>query len=285
MGMGDAVPGVSGGTIALITGIYPRLLLSIGCFDLTLLRLLLQRQWRASWQHVQGGFLLLLGSGILSGLLLSANTVLLLLESQRQPLMGLFVGLVLASAFTLLGHSDWTNWRCWLAALAGLALTALVALLNPLGLPPTLPNLFIGGLVAISAMILPGLSGAFILLLLGLYEPVLDALVSRQWLQILVFALGCGLGLLAFSRLLSWLLDRYSALTYAWVWGLLLGSLQILWPWRLADPAQPALTRPVSPLHPEVADPQLALTMVAALFGVVLVLALQFVVSRNPAKG
>ncbi len=232
MGLGDSVPGVSGGTIAVITGIYDKLVYSIRAIDAQAAAMLFSGQLKSFWQHCNGTFLLTLALGILSGLLISANTVLFLLESQFEALMAFFTGLVLASSYLLLPRTDLKHTAQIFALLAGLLFTAGIGLLNPLSVEPSLLYVFFAGAVAICAMILPGLSGAFILLLLGAYEYMLTALVEWQWAAILIFMLGCASGLLAFSRVLAWLLHNYHQLSYSFIIGMLLGSLLVLWPWQ-----------------------------------------------------
>ncbi len=232
MGLGDSVPGVSGGTIAVITNIYDTLVYSIRAVDMEAVRLLLSGKFKSFWRHCNGTFLAVLAVGILSGLLISANTVLYLLETQFEILMAFFIGLVLASSWLLLPQTDMRRMEQCAALVAGVLLTILIGLLDPVAVEPSLVYLFFAGAVAICAMILPGLSGAFILLLLGAYQHMLTALVELQLATIVVFMAGCAAGLLAFSRLLAWLLRNYHQLSYSFIVGMLLGSLLVLWPWQ-----------------------------------------------------
>ena len=232
MGAADSVPGVSGGTIAFIANIYDELLASIRAVNPATLRLLLSAGPRAAFEAVNGRFLLTLGLGLLTALLVSANLVLWLLTHAFSYLMCFFCGLILASVLYV-GQQipRWTPARV-LLLLAGLLFSVSLALLPPLTGSDSLFFYFCSGALAICAMILPGISGAFILLLLGAYEPVLSALTSLQWSVIVVFAAGCASGLLGFSRLLYWLLQEYRAATLAGLLGILAGSLSSLWPWR-----------------------------------------------------
>ena len=235
MGLGDSVPGISGGTIAVISNIYDELVFSIRAFDARLLILLSQARFNASWQHINGNFLLVLALGILSGLLISANTVLFLLENQFEALMAFFLGLVLSSVVILARETHILHLHNGAALLAGAATTVLIGQLDPL--PSTdlsYGYLFLCGLIAISAMILPGLSGAFILILLGAYETMLVALTQLQWASIFVFVAGCAIGILAFAQLLARLLLHFRDLCYGFICGMLLGSLTVLWPWQQA---------------------------------------------------
>lgn len=232
MGLGDSVPGISGGTIAVITKIYDQLVFSIRAVDLRACGLLFTGQFKAFWQHINGTFLLILALGILSGLLVSANTVLFLLENYFAPLMAFFIGMVLASSVLLRHEFSLSAWQNILALFLGLLLAMAIGFITPRAAELSLIYVFFSGAIAISAMILPGLSGAFILLLLGVYEFILGALLSFDLPYILVFVLGCAVGLLAFSRVLSWLLRDHHQLSYGFITGMLLGSVSALWPWQ-----------------------------------------------------
>lgn len=232
MGLGDSVPGISGGTIAVITKIYDQLVFSIRAVDLRACGLLFTGQFKAFWQHVSGTFLLVLALGILSGLLISANTVLFLLENYFAPLMAFFIGMVLASSSLLRNEFSLGAWQNIIALLLGLLLAISIGFITPRSAELSLIYVFFSGAIAITAMILPGLSGAFILLLLGVYEFILGALLGFDLPYILVFVLGCAVGLLAFSRVLSWLLRDHHQLSYGFITGMLLGSISALWPWK-----------------------------------------------------
>ena len=177
-------------------------------------------------------FLLILAAGILSGLLISANTVLFLLENYFAPLMAFFIGMVLASTWLLRHEFSIAAWQNVLALLLGLALAVSIGLITPRSAELSLLYVFFSGAIAISAMILPGLSGAFILLLLGVYEFILNALIGFDWPYILVFMMGCATGLLIFTRVLSWMLRDHHQLSYGFISGMLLGSVTALWPWQ-----------------------------------------------------
>ncbi|MFV0476935.1 MAG: DUF368 domain-containing protein [Parahaliea sp.] len=234
MGAADIVPGVSGGTIAFITGIYDRLLGSIRAFDLTLLNLLLKGQINKAWRHVDGGFLLALLVGIATSILSLARLIGWLLETHPVPLWSFFFGLILASALVLIKQVDYWNPGRVTALVVGVAMALFVALSPVLNLGEGMSAIFAAGFIAVCAMILPGISGSFILVLLGMYATVLAAVRSLDLLLIAVFAAGAACGLMCFSRLLHWLLQRYHALTMALLTGFLLGSLLIVWPWKRA---------------------------------------------------
>ncbi|MEQ8955270.1 MAG: DUF368 domain-containing protein [Gammaproteobacteria bacterium] len=234
MGLGDSVPGVSGGTIAVITNIYDRLIYAIRNIDLQGCRLVLSGRLADAWRHIDGSFLLLLALGMFSGLIVSANTVLYLLDNQFTLLMAFFIGLVLASCWLLRDQYRARAWQNLAAMVAGALLVMAVAELRPLQQIDSLPYLFISGMIAISAMLLPGLSGAFILLLLGSYEAMLRALLAFDLLVLAVFMAGCVVGILASSRAIAWLLQHFHQCSYAGITGMLLGSLLVLWPWQIA---------------------------------------------------
>jgi len=241
MGVADSVPGVSGGTIAVISGIYEDLILALRSCNPIALRTLVKHGFAPFWRQIHGSFLLTLISGILLSLILMANTVLYLLSAHAVLIMAFFMGLVMASCWLLRRETgDWSALALLLFTL-GFALTGMSSVLNPLLGNPSYFYIFLCGMLAICAMILPGISGAFILILLGVYEPVLEALRSWQLDVMLVFVLGCVIGLLSFSHLLAWLFHYYRAQAYAFLTGMLAASLLVLWPWRTENPAGPGL--------------------------------------------
>lgn len=231
IGTADSVPGVSGGTIAFISGIYARLLESLRSCHPGQIPLLWREGPGAFWRAINGTFLLTLALGILSAIVLMANLVLHLLETQFVLVMAFFMGLVIASCWLMRKEAAPWTWSQWLLFVAGFVATVLLSTLNPVSGSHSLMYLFFSGALAICAMILPGMSGAFILLLLGVYEYVLDALRSAQLDIIVVFAAGCALGLLSFSHLLSWMLRRFPHQSYAFLIGMMAASVIVLWPW------------------------------------------------------
>ena len=291
MGLGDSVPGVSGGTVAVITNIYARLIFAIRAVDLKACKLLIKGELPALWRHIDGTFLLILGVGILSGLLFSASTILFLLDNYFEALMGFFIGLVLSSVWLLKGESDFVLWRNVIALVIGFLLAFLLSRINPWIIEISFFYVFLSGMIAICAMILPGLSGAFILLLLGVYQYMLNALVEIELLNILVFFIGCIIGLLAFSRLLAWMLRFYHQLSYGFITGVLLGSVFSLWPWQQVVSSYldsegrplPLQTINVLPLnYAEITgnDPMLMLTALSFLVGITVVMLLRWIAYR-----
>tara|TARA_R110002049_G_scaffold53223_38_gene149099 strand:- start:409 stop:1350 length:942 start_codon:yes stop_codon:yes gene_type:complete len=232
MGAADIVPGVSGGTMAFITGIYDTLLASIRAFDLALLGKLFQLDIAGAWEHVNGAFLLALFAGIATSIFSLAQIVSWLLEHHPVPLWAFFFGLILASALVLLSEVQRWSAALALSLIVGAAIALFIALSPVMALDIGLPGVFLAGFVAICAMILPGISGSFILVLLGMYGTVLVAIKSLDLVFVGVFILGAGSGLLCFSRLLHWLLHRYHQPTMALLTGFLFGSLAVVWPWK-----------------------------------------------------
>lgn len=241
MGAADIVPGVSGGTIALVVGIYERLVRSIRAASSALGRLLKGdlegfRRWLAT---VEWGFLAALVGGILLAVLALAGLITRLLEDHPEPMAGLFMGLIAGSvviAWRLV--SSWTSKRLWVVA--GVAVAGFILLGVRKGTSeetvaqaanPALIVFFIAGAIAICAMILPGISGSFLLVLLGMYGPVLDAVDQRDVLTLLVFVVGTVTGLALFSQALHWALLHHHDTVMAGLIGLMAGSARVVWPW------------------------------------------------------
>jgi putative membrane protein len=268
MGAADIVPGVSGGTVAFITGIYDQLLDSLRAVDLEFLARLSRLDIAGAWQHINGRFLLALLLGIATSIFSLAQLVSWVLEHHPVPLWAFFFGLILASAVVLLREVD--NWSVSkvLCLLSAGAVAVCIALSPVMSLEMGLAGVFLAGFLAVCAMILPGISGSFILVLLGMYSTTLVALKSLDLVFILVFVIGAGCGLLCFSRLLHWLLQRFHQGTMAVLTGFLFGSLLVVWPWKRVlewvegshGQLKPAQQFPVSPLDYQVytgQDPQL----------------------------
>lgn len=233
MGAADSVPGVSGGTIAFISGIYEELINSIKSINIPALMLLFKEGPFAAWKYINGNFLLILLLGIVSSLYLFASTVEFLLEHYPRYLMSFFVGLIVASCWYMLGTiKRWSTNTVLLIAM-GLLLSLGLAFLPLSTQAPGLLYIFFCGALAICAMILPGISGAFILILLGVYAPVLKAVSDLDWLTMAVFVAGCASGLIVFSNFLSYLFSHFRERTLSFLLGVLAGSLYTIWPWRV----------------------------------------------------
>jgi putative membrane protein len=232
MGAADIVPGVSGGTVAFITGIYPTLLHSLRSIDIHALRMLLRGELQNAWQHINGNFLVVLLLGILTSVFSLARLISWLLQHYPEPLWAFFFGLIFASALLLLRQVPRWRRQEGVVLLLGAAAALAVALAPRSGFIEGDLGVFLAGFIAVCAMILPGISGSFILLLLGMYSSVLAALKGFDILFLMTFAVGAACGLLSFSRLLDWLLTTYRNLTVALLTGFLFGSLAVVWPWK-----------------------------------------------------
>ncbi|MEZ4806229.1 MAG: DUF368 domain-containing protein [Flavobacteriales bacterium] len=299
MGAADVVPGVSGGTIAFISGIYEELLFSIKSIGPETLVTLRKSGVKAAWQQVNGGFLLTLVAGILTSVILLVRPITWALEHQPVLIWSFFFGLVAASVW-LCGKllRKWSIGPV-VGLLVGTAIAVAIGLLNAGSGSGGLLFIFFAGTLAICAMILPGISGSFILLLLGAYLPVMTAIKAMDIPVIGVFVVGCLFGLMAFSRILSWMFTAHHDLTVASLTGFLLGSLTIIWPWkavvsvRMVHEGRPdahlepfiqrniwpsdyaSITEMDTALGITTKDPQLIWAVVLALFGAALLVVLE----------
>ncbi|HUE91341.1 DUF368 domain-containing protein [Pseudomonas sp.] len=291
MGAADVVPGVSGGTVAFITGIYDELLRSIASIPAATI-MLLRGRVRDAWQAANATFLLILLLGIMTSVLSLARLITYLLAEHPIPVWSFFFGLILVSAHLVAREIQRWNWSRVLSFVLGGGFAYWITVASPVQLGSDPFSLFIAGAIAICAMILPGISGSFILVLLGLYSVVLGAVKSLDMALLAVFAAGCLVGLICFASLLRWLLVRWRDLSLAFLTGLMLGSLNKIWPWKetltwRTDRHGEQLPLLQSNLLPERfaeisgQDPQLLLAIALAVGGVLLVLSLEWVAGRN----
>ncbi|WP_339695272.1 DUF368 domain-containing protein [uncultured Roseivirga sp.] len=234
MGSADVVPGVSGGTIAFITGIYETLLNAIRSVDLQALQYLKKFQIKALWKHVNGNFLLPLLAGIATSVLTLAKVITHLLAEYPIQVWSFFFGLIVISALIILREIKLWNIGVFVAIALGIAIAYFITSATPAETPESSWFLFIAGAVAICAMILPGISGSFILLIFGKYEFILSAVKEFRIVDIAIFGLGCIVGLLSFARLVSWLFNKYHNITIGVLSGFMIGSLNKVWPWKEA---------------------------------------------------
>lgn len=243
MGAADVIPGVSGGTIAFIMGIYDEFIGSLASINGEALKLLLKGRFSAFWKHINGSFLLSLVAGIGISVIALAGLMQMLLSDFPIQTWAFFFGLIVASSiFIIRGISGWKI-REGLMLVFGILLGAVICTLSPTQTPDGLWFIFLSGALAICAMILPGISGSFILLILGKYEYVLGAISGlvagvdpgRNLLILGVFGLGAIIGILAFSRFLHWLLARWQKETMIVLAGFIIGSLVKIWPWSNAE--------------------------------------------------
>jgi putative membrane protein len=231
MGAADVVPGVSGGTMAFILGIYDELLATVKSFNIELVRLLLRFRLREALEHINWKFLLALGLGLGGTLVTLAHAITYLLDHHPVPLFSFFLGLILASIVAVATHVKWNaamGATCILGALGAYTIVRLV----PMDMPNDPLTLFWSAAVAIMAMILPGISGSFLLFILGQYRFVMEAVKNLDIITLIPFALGAAAGLTAFSRVLTWLLNRYRRTTITLLVGFMIGSLWKIWPYR-----------------------------------------------------
>lgn len=232
MGMADVVPGVSGGTIAFISGIYEELLDSIRSVNATALTLLLKLRFAEFWRHVNGNFLLPVLLGIALAIFSLARLMTYLLTHHPIAIWSFFFGLIIASALLVARQIGRWDARTLLAFAAGVASAWWITVATPAETPNDWWFVMLSGAIAICAMILPGISGAFILLLLGKYQYIMQAVGDLNIPVIVIFVIGAAAGIISFSHLLSWLLKHWHDVTVAVLMGFMVGSLNKVWPWK-----------------------------------------------------
>lgn len=232
MGAADAVPGVSGGTIAFISGIYEELISTISNINVSLFKTLFKKGFKAFWTQLNGNFLLALVSGIIISFVSFMRLAKYLIENEPILIWSFFFGLIIASIYFV--GKQITKWHLpvIISLIIGAVLAFYISTLPSMVSNDSLPFLFFAGALAICAMILPGISGSFILVILGAYKTLSDALHDFDIKKIIVFAFGAIVGLLSFSHLLKWLFKHYHNLTLAVLTGFIFGSLNKVWPWK-----------------------------------------------------
>ena len=291
MGAADVIPGVSGGTIAFIAGIYERLINALSSIDLSLIQLLRKEGFLAVWKKVDGLFLLVLISGIGSSILSLAKLVTYLLEFHPIPLWSFFLGLIIASVVVVQRQMKQVKWIHLIPFIVGIAFAWWITTLVPAQTTNALWFVFLSGAIAICAMILPGISGSFILVVLGKYQYILESLQELRIEVILVFMAGCFIGLLSFVRFVKWLFSRYHDLSIAVLGGFMVGSLNKVWPWKITlesaqieDKIVPLVQENVSPFAFEAltgAPAEIVSAMISAAVGLALILVLEYVGQRR----
>ena len=277
MGMADVVPGVSGGTIAFISGIYEELLDSIRSVDATALRLLLRFRLAEFWRHINGRFLLPVLLGIAVAIFSLARLMTYLLTNHPIAIWSFFFGLIVASALLVARQIGRWDWRTVLAFAVGAAAAWWITVATPAETPDDWWFVMLSGAIAICAMILPGISGAFILLLLGKYQYIMHAVGEFDIPVIAVFVIGATAGIISFSHLLSWLLKHWHDVTVAVLMGFMVGSLNKVWPWKETvetyldshGVAQPLVQNNIAPGTFEQLTGQPSLLVQAILLGIV----------------
>ena len=232
MGAADVVQGVSGGTIALITGIYEELIFSIKSINLKALKLLLSGRPAAFWKAINGSFLLSVLLGIAISIFSLAKGLTFLLHHYPILVWSFFFGLIVASAIYVARTIKAWNAGAVIAGIAGIVIAYFITVISPAEANTTWFYIFFSGMIAICAMILPGISGSFILVLLGMYQFILGAVGDLNIPVLLVFVAGAAIGIIGFSNVLSWLLKKFHTLTIALLAGFMVGSLNKIWPWK-----------------------------------------------------
>ena len=290
MGAADVVPGVSGGTIAFISGIYEELIDTLNNINFSLLKHLKQEGIKSTWKKANGSFLIALLSGVFVSVISLAKGVEWLLEHQPILLWAFFFGLVLASIIYVGKQIKTTpsDIKLFLAMTIGAVVAYLITTLNPAETSDTNLFLFFAGALAICAMILPGISGAFILVIIGAYSPVLEALNNRDIKTIFIIGAGAVIGLLSFSKLLKWLFEKYHRLTLAVITGFMIGSLNKIWPWKIVLTFRtnskgvqvPLNEASISPFNFD-GDPQLLQAIGMMVIGVLIILILEKISTTN----
>ena len=251
MGIAEIIPGVSGGTIAFITGIYEELIDSIKSVNSSSLKLLVTFKFSSFWKEINGSFLITLIFGMLTSILILSRFIAYLIDDHSFKIWGFFFGLIIASAILIFYQIQKLSITVLLSFLIGLFISSYIALQAPSSTPNTNFFIFMSGAVAISAMILPGISGSFILVFLSKYEFILKALNSFDTAVISIFLAGCVIGLVTFSRVFSYLLKKYNDVVISVLVGFLGGSLFKIWPFyevlEYNSSNEPVYTSPILP--------------------------------------
>ncbi|MCF6279086.1 MAG: DUF368 domain-containing protein [Flavobacteriaceae bacterium] len=289
MGAADVVPGVSGGTIAFISGIYEELLESIASISFGTLKLLKTDGIKAVWKQVNGNFLASLLLGVLISVVSLAKLILWLLENHPILVWSFFFGLVLASILYIGKQITKWNIPTVIVLLLGAILAYWITTLEPLVTDDASPiYLFFSAAIAICAMILPGISGSFILVILGAYKPVFEAINNRDIKLLAIIGAGVVVGLLTFSRLIKWLFNHYKNMTLAVLTGFILGSLNKIWPWKETLTWRtnshgiqvPVNEQSISPFSFD-GESQLMFAIILAIIGFLMILVLEKIAVKN----
>jgi putative membrane protein len=301
MGAADVVPGVSGGTIAFISGIYQELIDSINNVNVSALKTLKKDGLKAAWEQVNGSFLLALVTGIGISVLTFSKIITHLLETQPILVWSFFFGLIIAS-ITLI-WKEITHWKLVdiLFLLIGITVSYYITIARPVSSPDSYWYLFLSGFIAIIAMILPGISGAFILLLMGSYETVIGTIntfreglttanseiLTQALLKLGVFAVGAIIGLKSFSKILHWMFEHHKNTTLTLLVGFMVGSLNKVWPWKQVLETRinshgevvPYIDKSILPQNFN-GDPKIVMAIILAILGFVLIFGMEKMASK-----
>lgn len=286
IGAANVIPGVSGGTIALLTGIYEDLIFSIKSFNLKNLSLLLKGKFKDFAKATNLYFLISVLVGVVISTFSLAKILLYLLNNHPIATWSFFFGLVLISCWIILSEIKNWNFATIFSTLIGIGIATYISLASPAETPDSEWFIFLCGAIAICAMILPGISGSFILVLLVKYEYIMNAISSLNIPILTIFVLGAAFGLIAFSHLLSWLLKRYYYQTMALLTGFMIGSLIKIWPWQkiIAGQADKAISFPILPTTYQNimgTSPQIGAAIIFCLIGIALVYIIEKVAKTN----
>ena len=292
MGAADVVPGVSGGTIAFVSGIYIELINSIKALNLRALSILCSEGLLSAWQYINGNFLLCLAAGIFTSLFTLANVMQYFLLEHPLPLWSFFSGLIVGSVIYLLRQHPFRRRSDLTLFVLGIGIAYGISIVPAVTLEGNHITMFFAGSIALCAMILPGISGSFILVLLGLYPVFISAIVNLQIDILAVFACGGLIGLMSFSRLLSWLLSHYQTAVIATMCGFLVGSLNIIWPWKqvvmsTTSHSGKVIVLAADNMFPQQfaetvgQDPQTILCIISLAIGLILVLGLEYLGEKH----
>ncbi|MCK5215769.1 MAG: DUF368 domain-containing protein [Candidatus Omnitrophica bacterium] len=232
MGIANSIPGVSGGTIAFIFGIYEDLIVAINSIDITLVKYILKRQWSQVKDHIPWRFLIFIFGGSILAIFSLSRIISWLLVNEPVLINAFFFGLIVATIPIIAKSISVWNIKTWLWLIVTTVAMYLLAGLVPVNTPNSIPIVMLSGALAICAMILPGISGAFILLLIGKYQYIINAVSDRNLFTITIVGIGCIVGLLTFVRVLKWLFSNYHDQTMASLTGLVIGSMRKIWPWK-----------------------------------------------------
>jgi putative membrane protein len=290
MGAADVVPGVSGGTIAFITGIYEELVYSIKSINIEALKFLFTGRWKSFWKQVNGNFLLAVFGGVFISVLSLARLMEFLLEHHPVLIWSFFFGLIMASSYVV--SRKITRWRYVkvLALAGGIGIAFCITSVTPATTSDASWFVVLSGAMASCAMILPGISGSFILLILGKYEFALTAVNDRIIVDLLLLASGAVLGLVLFSNLLSWLLKKYYEVTIALLVGFMIGSLNKIWPWKetlktlvVNGEVKPLVEKNILPSAGN-ADHRIWMAVLMAILGMALIILIELILTKKPSE-
>jgi putative membrane protein len=295
IGAVEVLHGVSGGSMALILGIYHELVFSISEIDRKALAYLRKYQWKLCWKKINGNFLLTVTTGIIMGWFSLLWLIGYLHRYFFIPVNAFFFGLIFISTLLILRKIKVWNLRIVLAFFAGVALSYTFTVLTPLSLPDNLFTAMLAGIISVCSLFIPGVSGAFILLLLGKYQYIVASFIELNAAVIAFFFTGCIIGLAVLSRIIRWMLAHYQSVTVALLAGLTIGALNKLWPWRnvieyasngMGDriPASDKSVLPWDYVTVTGKDPQVLQAILMVALGVFIVVIIEKVVARLKIK-